>query len=295
MSRNILDNKIFKDFMKHKYINLSIIGVAVLICFFIIWFSDKNNKKINDINKLKEDNEITINDNNEEKENHIEIPDRRENFKEAFSKNRETVGWIYIPGTTIDWPVMKGIDNNYYLRRNEKKEYSFEGCIFGDDDSVFYPFQKLSNNVVIHGHNLDDNPDGKRFAQLIKFQNMEFAKNTPYIFLTTEDAALVYEIYSVFFTDIKFGYIQVGLNEEMQQAMIESSKKRSEYIYNVDVTGRDKIITLSTCTYKYGPYGSNGQKNTRFAIQGKLLKDTDKLKETAEIKKNPTPKEPNLK
>lgn len=287
-----------KNFLKlkeNKYVNISMIVVAMIISGLILMFGGRDDKKNVKIEKVeqqrgKESLEWKM------KKNEVQIPDKKAELEEAYNKNKDTVGWINIPGTLVDWPVMKGKDNNYYLRRNEKKEYAFEGCIFGDDDSVFFPIDKLSNNIVIHGHNLDDNPEGKRFAQLIKFQDMEFAKRTPYIYLTTQDASLIYEIYAVFFTDIKFGYISVGLDEKMQKAMIDSAKQRSEYIYeDVEVTGKDKIITLSTCTYRYGAYGSVGQGNTRFAIQGKLINDVSNLKTQANLKKNPDPKKPNLK
>ena len=242
------------------------------------------------------DIESSESSNEQDKQNYFQKPDRTEELAKAFEKNSDTVGWIFIPGTTIDWPIMKGVNNDYYLRKNEEKEYAFEGCIFGDFYSKFFPFNELSNNLVVHGHNLDDNPNGKRFSQLVKFQNIEFARKTPYIFITTRDASLVYEIYAVFFTEIKFGYTKVGLNENFQQIMIDDAKRRSEYIYDAEVSGNDKIVTLSTCTYLYGPYGSAGQKNTRFVVQGKLLSEseTKNLKTEINLSKNPHPKKPNL-
>ena len=291
MKKNILKTKWFIKLKESKYINVYVIIITIILCgLIIICFRGNNNQKINIIKKERQELKETQN----VEKSDVDIPNKYEDFKQAFEKNEETVGWIYIPGTTVNWPVMKGIDNDYYLRKNEEKKYSFEGCIFADNYSVFDPIDKLSNNVVIYGHNLDDNPNGKRFAQLIKFQDMEFAQNTPYIFLTTKDASLIYEIYAVFFTDIKFGYINVELDEKMQQAMIDSAKQRSEYIYDVNVTGKDKVITLSTCTYKYGAYGSKGQKNTRFVIQGKLLKDVSALKEKITLTKNINPKLPDL-
>ncbi len=292
MVNNIGNNKVFKSFVKYKRINISIIVSVIVICFLLIWVNQKNNK--NDVNHNFIDRSSFNSHTIEDAENEVVVPDRTKELEQAYAKNSDTVGWIYIPGTTVDWPIVKGVNNDYYLRKNENKEYSFEGCIFGDFYSEFFPINKLSNNVVLHGHNLDDNPEGKRFAQLVKFQDIEFAQNTPYIFLTTRDASLVYEIYAVFFTDIKFGYTKVGMNEKLQQDMIDSAKKRSEFIYDVDVSGKDKIITLSTCTYRYGKYGSPGQMKTRYAIQGKLLEETDQLKRRIDLVKNPTPKKPNL-
>lgn len=229
----------------------------------------------------------------------VDIPDKRPKLAELRQVNNDIKAWINIPGTSVDWPIMRWVEfqnenQSFYDRKDEYKNYAFEGSIYSGKGVVFSPFNQLSNNLIIHGHNLDDNPNGKKFAQLVKFQNIDFARNTPYIFITTEDSQLVYQIFAVFFTDINFECYWVGLDEKRQAKMIEEARSRSEYNYDVSVTGKDKIITLSTCTYRYGKYQSFGQKNTRFVIQGKLLDKSDKLYSSASLVKNPNPKQPEI-
>lgn len=273
--------------------------LVILISLFVIFLGTYKFDKNKDINyeEINYNNVEEISNNVEEKSNDVIIPNKRDDFLAEKQKNKDVKAWITIPGTTIDWPVMQWIVVNpeqkcFYDRRDENKNYSFAGSIYSGEGVKFEPYNEISNNLILHGHNLDDNPNGKRFAQLMKFLDIEFAKNTPYIFLTTEDADLVYQIYAVYFTDIDFNCYWIGLGENDMLGMINGAKERSEYVYDVDATGKDKIITLSTCTYKYGKNGSNGQKYTRFVIQGKLLTSNSKLSSTVSIKKNPNPKQP---
>ena len=272
-----------------KFLNLIITFVFII---FVLEISETNEKD-NNINKITKVNQVT------ETSLNINIPDKRLKLAELQQINPDIKAWINIPGTSIDWPVMRWVEfqnekRSFYDRKDEYKNYAFEGSIYSGEGVVFSPFKNLSNNLIIHGHNLDDNPNGKRFAQLVKFQDIEFAKNTPYIFITTEDSQLVYQIFAVFFTDINFECYWVGLDEKRQAKMIDEARSRSEYNYDVSVSGKDKIITLSTCTYRYGKYQSFGQKNTRFVIQGKLLNKNDQLFSSASLIKNPTPKQPEI-
>lgn len=265
--------------------------ILIFVVVILVLNIENKDEKITDFEKVETTSAV------------VNIPDKLKNLLEIKQTNSDVVAWIHIPGTNIDWPVMKwvttdaDIESNtykksFYDRKDEYKNYAFEGSIYSGEGVVFAPFKKLSNNLVIHGHNLDDNPNGKKFAQLVKFQDIEFAKRTPYIFITTEDELLIYQIYAVFFMDLNFECYWIGLDEERQLKMIEEARARSEYIYDIDVTGKDKIITLSTCTYKYGKYQSVGQKNTRFVIQGKLLDKNAKLDPSALLIKNKNPKEP---
>lgn len=262
--------------------------ILLVLIFMILFFNVKDNY-IDDENK----NEI------KEEVSSVLIPDKRVQLSEMKQINEDVEAWIYIPGTTIDWPIMRWVsdgddETSFYHRRNEYKKYAFEGSIYSSAGVIFSPFLNLSNNLIIYGHNLDDNPSGKKFAQLMKFRDIEFAKNTPYIFITTSDKQLVYQIYAAFFTDINFECYWIGLDEYKQKEMIDGARERSEYIYDVDVSGRDKIITLSTCTYKYGKYQSVSQKNTRFIVQGKLLENINNLSSQVSLIKNPNPKAPDI-
>ena len=65
--------------------------------------------------------------------------------------NEDVVGWIYIPGTEVNYPVVQGDDNEYYLHRTFEKKDNFTGAIFLD-----YLCQPdfSSDNTILYGHNM---------------------------------------------------------------------------------------------------------------------------------------------
>lgn len=218
----------------------------------------------------------------------LEAPKLKPKIDEAVTKNKDTVGWIYIPDTTIDNMVVQSKDNTFYLRLNEDKKYDVFGCYFMDYESKQGSRAEMSQNNIIYGHSdLRDNKDGPRFSQLFKFTDIEFLKNHPYIFYSTKSEEMVWQIFSVFYTRIDFNYIDANPNPTNFAKIVEEAKLRSEFVLDVPVAGSDKILALSTCTVKYVPGDTT---NYRLVIMAKLLPDGKQLPPTVEVKDNPSPK-----
>jgi len=211
------------------------------------------------------------------------------NYNAAVKKNADTVAWLNIPQTTVNAAVMQSFDNNYYLRRNDKRESSEFGCYFADFESSLESVKTIGKNTVIYGHSdLKDNQNGQKFSQLFKFLNEDFAKNTPYIYLALADGVSNWEVFGVIYTDTKFDYIRSGFkNDDDFNAFIAEARSRSIYNYTANVTAKDKILTLSTCTKKYG-----NSDNQRFLIMAKQVEKAEK--KTAVFSKNPSPKLPQI-
>ena len=255
---------------------------------------DKNKDKSD---KDKSSSESEKDNSSSEKSDSKEPKTVKEKIKEAKSVNSDTVGWITIPNTKIDNEILQTGDNEFYLRRDITKNYNWYGCYFADYECKIKDKASLSPNTVIYGHNMEDRPNGKKFAQLFNYLNEDFAKNNPYIYIDTEEGRMVFQVFAVYFTETAFNYVYVdpvkdskkyGTNDTIQ-SIIDEAKLRSEMIYDVDVNGNDKLLTLSTCTYKYG-----GEKNEeqRFVVQARLLRDGETEQKTVSVKKNPSPKEP---
>lgn len=196
-------------------------------------------------------------------------------LKSAYNKNQDTVAWLYIPGTDINNSVLQGFDNNQYMRLNENKDYDVYGCYFADYDNIFTNDYDMSRNTIIFGHSdLKDNPDGKRFSQLFKFTDKEFAEKTPYIYLTIENQDVVFKVFSAFYTNVSFkDYIYPDLSDTKFMRVVEKAKAGSVFNYDVEVDENDKIITLSTCSVRYG---TNGR--YRFVVMGRMLRDGEEIK-----------------
>ena len=237
----------------------------------------------------------------EEKEPEVVIdkPELGENIAELKAQNDDVVGWLRIPDTEIDNAVMHTTNNDFYHRKDELKQYSWTGCYYADYECSFGPTSDdLSRSTVIYGHNVnfDDGKDKERFSQLFHFADEEWAKEHPYIYFSTPEEDMIWEVFAVAYTTTDFNYIQVlkdrkvsdeQITEAQMINIVNEARERSEYDYNdVEVNGDDKIITLSTCSYKYGQ-----RNDVRFIVMAKLVTEDDPLVGTANITINADKKE----
>ena len=229
----------------------------------------------------------------------IDKPELGENIAELKAQNDDVVGWLRIPDTEIDNAVMHTTNNDFYHRKDELKQYSWTGCYYADYECSFGPTSDdLSRSTVIYGHNVnfDDGKDKERFSQLFHFADEEWAKEHPYIYFSTPEEDMIWEVFAVAYTTTDFNYIQVlkdrkvsdeQITEAQMINIVNEARERSEYDYNdVEVNGDDKIITLSTCSYKYGQ-----RNDVRFIVMAKLVTEDDTLVETANITINADKKE----
>ena len=167
-----------------------------------------------------------------------------------LSQNRDTVGWLKIPGTKINNSVLQSYDNVTYLRQDERRKYNLYGCYFADYECSFGDRDKLSPNTIIYGHSdLTNDPDGPRFSELFRFMDEDFARNTPVISFVTQDDWMEWEIFAVaeFTTDPRL--IQPSPDSGIAE-LAASVKGKSFHDYDVQVKNSDHILTLITCTDK---------------------------------------------
>ena len=223
----------------------------------------------------------------------VEAPELTEQVKQkAEEVNREIVGWLQVPGTDINQPVVQTTNNSKYMRLNYEGKYSFQGCYWVDYECKVGTRETQSRNTIIYGHNTavsQDDPNGLDFAQLLRFTDEEFAASHPYIFFSTGEEDMVWEIFAVMYTDTKFRYIEMIDNQI--DTLVSEGKARSEFLYDVEVDPiNDKILTLSTCTAKYGYVG--GEARGRFVVMARLVDADQELKPTAGLEKNASIKAP---
>ena len=185
-------------------------------------------------------------------------------------QNPDTAAWLKIEGTDINNSVLQSFDNVDYLRKNERRQYDVYGCYFADYECSIGKRDVLSQNTIIYGHNdVTDDPDGRRFAQLYKFLDPEFAAATPCIQFCTMDDPMLWQVFAVFYTHTYFNYTDVNITDEEKMAIVNTALEHSIYDYNVPVEATDKLLTLSTCTTLFG------DDNHRFVVMAKLLPDEE--------------------
>lgn len=182
----------------------------------------------------------------------------------VFEQNEDMVGWIYIEGTNINYPVMWTPDNpNFYVDHDFTKASSRYGCPYIQENC---DVDKPSDNIVIYGHHMQD---GSMFADLDSYKSPDFYEAHKIIRFDTIDRCQEYEIISVFTTvaydEIGFRYYDFvdASDEESFMSYVTAVQAMSMYDTGIDVSYGDKLITLSTCEYS--------NKNGRVVIVAKLI------------------------
>ena len=183
----------------------------------------------------------------------------KEEDNSLYEKYKDYRGWIKIENTNIDYPILQGKDNLYYLDKDINNEYLASGSIF---------MNYLNNgfndmNTVLFGHNMRNET---MFAQLNRYKEKEFFYGNDDIYIELNNSNyLKYKVFSVYITDAKDNYIKNQFdNKNQYKEFLENIKSKSMYESNIELDEDDKIITLSTCSYEFN--------DARMVVHGKLLK-----------------------
>lgn len=159
--------------------------------------------------------------------------------------NSDYVFWIKVAGTNIDFPVVQGKDNDFYLKHDFNKNKSFSGSIFVDYKSNI----NTDKNIIIYGHNMRNDT---MFAQMKQFKNENFFKNNKYVTLYRDGTKKEYEIFSVYLANAKELKVSSDFsNNDDYEKYLKEQKEKSMFKRNVDLNSGDKIITLVTCSYAF--------------------------------------------
>ncbi len=198
------------------------------------------------------------------------IPAVENPYKEAYLSNPDMAGWLVIPDTVIDYPVMwTPWDENYYLYRDFTKKKNDNGCLILDTDSSLNP---LTTNLIIHGHNMKS---GAMFGNLTDYEKESYYQTHKQIILHTPTGQRNYEVIAVFRSQVYkktddvfkfYKFFQADTEEEFND-FYENIMKLS--LYDTDTTAQfgDHFITLSTCVY----HVTNG----RFVVVAKEVEPGD--------------------
>ena len=191
---------------------------------------------------------------------YLQTPLSAVDFTELLKENSDTVGWIIVNDTNINYPVVQTSDNDYYLNHAFDKTSNNAGWVYADFRDNFNVFSK---NMVIYGHGrkdkimfgsltktLDKNWYTKEENQIIQFSTLKY--NT------------MWQIFSIYTIPAESYYITTDFDSNTEYAkFLGDMVSRSVYNFNVNLSTDDKILTLSTC------YNDNG---IRLVVQAKLVK-----------------------
>ncbi len=175
-----------------------------------------------------------------------------------YVQNPDTVGYIRIGDSAIDYPVVFSGDNEYYITHTFEKTESKEGAIFMDFRCDYMDFAK-TRNVILYGHRMKD---GSMFKGLTDYLDKDFYEQNRTIRFDTLYKEYEWEVFAVFETHVDFYYIETefGSNEEWM-AFMKSCYQRSKYQEETTFYPTDIVLTLSTCGLA---------KNKRFVVMARL-------------------------
>jgi sortase B len=183
-------------------------------------------------------------------------------YTDLYDENPDLVGWLTVQNTAIDYPVVQGADNDYYLHQDYYGEESKYGCIFLDFNNKIFPLEAPCN-LVLYGHNMKDN---SMFGELEKYKKESFFEENPTFTFSTLYGEYTWEVFSVFVSDVYFYYNDTTFPSEANwTSFLNSCVEKSMYETGVVPGPDDIILTLSTCSYEFS--------NARFAVQARLVRD----------------------
>lgn len=187
-------------------------------------------------------------------ENEVRIMD----FTELKKENPDIIAWIACEDTPIDYPVMQGADNIYYLRHLMDGTYNVVGSIFMDYQNA--P-DFTDENVALYGHHIQN--EDTMFATLTNYAEQAYYDEHPTLTLYTPECTYTIEIFAGHVTKPDVTLPLQFEDKEMQQAYVSAAIEQSDFTTDILITEEDRLITLATCAYNFN--------NARYLLYGRLV------------------------
>ena len=192
----------------------------------------------------------------------VKLPLVSVDFSELKRRNPDTVGWINVRSTNINYPIVQAGDNDYYLKHAYDRSYNGAGWIFADYQNNMKRFDK---NTVIYGHSrLDYTMFGslKNVLQESWYAN----KDNHVVFLSTPQSNTMWQVFSAYKIEPESYYLTTSFSGETAYAnFLEKVRGRSVHDFRAEVGVRDKILTISTC--------ANNREDERIVLHARLIKE----------------------
>ena len=251
----------------------SLLLSTLTISLFNIFIWNKDNKaNENNLKDIEKNTEIKIVKDNDNTEFINKPLDENDDYwyystfdlidvdlKKLKEKNNDTIGWLNVNNTNINYPFVKSSDNDYYLHHSFDKSYNNAGWVFLD-----YRNNKnlTDKNNIIYGHHRVNNT---MFTSLLNTLNESWYtnKDNHIIRVSLENENSLWQIISVYKIPVESYYITTKFNNDNEFiTFLDTISKRSIYNFNYNVNKEDIILTLSTCY----------DDNTRVVVHAKLIK-----------------------
>lgn len=199
----------------------------------------------------------------------VKLPEAQEelienpiDFDTLTAQYPDIYAWIRIPGTRVDYPIVQREgDNGYYLNHTIDGKKKTEGSIYTED----YNSKSFEDaNTIIYGHNMKN---GSMFKSLHKYKDKQFLLDNSEIYIYQKDKVLKYKIFAAYVYDsrhlmMSFDFADEKIFNNYLNNVLTKKDMSSNINTTVNVSAKDKIITLSTC---------NNNPAQRYLVQAVLL------------------------
>jgi len=266
-------NKRLKPKIKKRLLLLLLIFCLSILIYnigtLVIWRIDRNRlleekhqlAQIIDIVKITPEEPELINYPEDETDDYwhfINLPLINVNLNALREINPETVGFLSVGGTNINYPVVQTTNNEFYLNHSFRRTPNRAGWVFMD----YRNNTNFSNrNTIIYAHG---RIDGTMFGTLKTILNSEWINNRDnhIIRYSSKEKNMMFQVFSVYTIPIETYYLYIDFDDESYQQWLETMISRSQHDFNTSVNINDKVLTLSTCLNRH----------SRVVMHAKLIK-----------------------
>jgi len=238
------------------------LAIAIYAAYNIIKIQSEYKKSVDAYKKLdnytiEQTTSETSGESEEEPVKEKPYPDV--DFAGLKSVNSDVIGWIYVPDTEINYPIVHTSDNDYYLDHLVDRTQNPAGAIFLDTRN---PSDFSDLHSIIYGHHMKN---GSMFAALKGYKKQDFFDGHKTGYLITQDAAYSIDFFAGHVANVEENAWQLDFdNAEDFSNWIKSLKDISAFKSDIEPQYGDRIFTLSTCSYEFD--------DARFVLSGKLTK-----------------------
>lgn len=275
----------------------AVLSIAIVVCGAVSVSNISKSKKTDISGEASDDSGFNIYRDMVAKYNTTKYPQGiQQSLARAYASNNDLVGWLYIPGTAVNTPVVQGKDNTKYLRYNFFGKFTTYGTTYAD---YRCKTTELTANTVIYGHNM---PSGTHFYDVSRYEDIEWYRQHPVIKYSTLYGDYTYLVYAAFYTTAQtkynggyfFNYIYPNMGPTSVAGYIKEIDERAIYKTGISASGSDKLITLSTCTHSLDA-ACGRDIDGRLVVVGRLLRAGESENvDTSRAQANPDYRRPQI-
>ncbi len=181
-------------------------------------------------------------------------------FEALKKQNEDIIAWIYSPDTVINYPIVQGSDNQYYVKRLTNRKWNVGGSLFLD-------FRNKSDfsdkNSVIYGHNMTNNT---MFGTIMDYASQDYYDKHPYMYIITPEKTYCLELLTGFITKSHSRVYEFPQSDEAKEKDVATWLEKSDFTSKFEYESDSRLVTLSTCAEAYG--------SKRYVLIG-ALKETE--------------------